>query len=180
MINRLFLGILMLSLFLGACKQSNKEDKIAPQPITTTYYLIRHAEKDRNDTTDTNPPLSQIGDLRALNWQQYFDSIPLAEIYSTQYTRTQQTVLPTATAKNITIESYEPKSLITPEFLRKTQGKFILISGHSNTTPKMVNQLMGAELYPDMNDLDNSSLYVVRFQDSIPRVEIRKINLPRE
>lgn len=170
----------MLSIFLGACKQPDKKDSTARQAITTTYYLIRHAEKDRNDTTDTNPPLSQIGDLRALNWKQYFDSIPLTEIYSTNYTRTQQTVLPTATAKNIKVESYEPKSLITPEFLKRTQGHLVLISGHSNTTTKMVNQLMGAELYPDMNDNDNSSLYVVRFLDSIPHVEIRTVNLPRE
>ncbi len=180
MINRISAIILITLLFLGSCKQSDKKDQPVHQAITSTYYLIRHAEKDRNDTTDTNPPLSHIGNLRAKYWVQYFDSIPLNEIYSTNYTRTQQTVLPTATSKNIAVQSYEPKSLITADFLAKTRGQFVLISGHSNTAPRMVNQLMGAELFPDMNDNDNSSLYVVRFLDSIPSVEVRTVNLPRE
>lgn len=150
------------------------------EEVITTYYLFRHAEKNRSDTTLTDPELSQIGNLRAINWAHYFDSIPLNDIYSTNFARTQQTVVPIATAKQLIIQSYEPKSLITKDFLEQTRGHLVLISGHSNTTPRMVNQLIGKEQFPDMDDLDNSSLYVVRFRDNIPTVEIRKVPLPRE
>ena len=35
------------------------------QKEKTTYYLIRHAEKDRSDTTDKNPELNKTGKERA-------------------------------------------------------------------------------------------------------------------
>ena len=39
---------------------------------TTTYYLIRHAEKDRTDATNPNPSLTITGEQRAQNWAEYF------------------------------------------------------------------------------------------------------------
>jgi 2,3-bisphosphoglycerate-dependent phosphoglycerate mutase len=180
MIFRSSLFVFITILLIAACKQADEKKPPVQKESITTYYLIRHAEKDRSDTTNANPALSQIGNLRAINWVHYFDSIPLNDIYSTDYIRTQQTVLPIASNKKIEVQSYEPKSLITDDFLKKTQGHFVLISGHSNTTPIMVNQLMGAELFPEMNDDDNSSLYVVRFLDGVPNAEIRTVPLPRE
>ncbi|MDP5093772.1 MAG: phosphoglycerate mutase, partial [Polaribacter sp.] len=35
------------------------------QAQTTTYYLIRHAEKDRTDATNQNPNLNEDGLKRA-------------------------------------------------------------------------------------------------------------------
>ena len=38
---------------------------------TTTYYLIRHAEKVRTDATNRNPDLNEAGKKRAANWAGY-------------------------------------------------------------------------------------------------------------
>ena len=63
---------------------------------TTTYYLIRHAEKDRTDNTNRNPHLNPEGEKRAQNWSTYFKDIKLDAVYSTNYNRTIQTATPTA------------------------------------------------------------------------------------
>lgn len=67
---------------------------------TTTYYLIRHAEKDRTDTSNKNPNLNLEGLERAKKWASYFKNIELDAVYSTNYNRTQQTATPTAEGKN--------------------------------------------------------------------------------
>ena len=38
----------------------------------TTFYLIRHAEKIRDDKSESNPDLNEKGVLRAQNWKNYF------------------------------------------------------------------------------------------------------------
>ena len=41
----------------------------------TTYYLVRHAEKDRTDKTNSNPELTQKGMQRAVQWSQAFEYV---------------------------------------------------------------------------------------------------------
>ena len=52
---------------------------------TTTYYLIRHAEKDRTNNTNRNPSLNTNGLLRAKRWAKHFEKIKLDAVYSTDY-----------------------------------------------------------------------------------------------
>lgn len=42
-----------------------------------------------------------------------------------------------------------------------TKGKTVLIVGHSNTTPKFVNDLLGEVKYQDIADNNNANLYKV-------------------
>ena len=41
-----------------------------PTNQTSTYYFIRHAEKDKSDKTNRNPNLIMEGVLRAAKWMQ--------------------------------------------------------------------------------------------------------------
>ncbi len=66
----------------------------------TTYYLIRHAEKLRVDTTDQNPKLNHQGVKRADAWKEVFTNVNLDAVYSTDYNRTKLTAKPTADRKN--------------------------------------------------------------------------------
>ncbi|XLS30922.1 SixA phosphatase family protein [Flavobacteriaceae bacterium M23B6Z8] len=127
----------------------------------TTYYLIRHAEKDRSDSSNKNPNLTQEGMARALNWAEVFDSITLDEIYSTNYSRTKQTAEPTAFKQKKRITYYDPSELDFKNFIEQTKGKKVLVVGHSNTTPWFTNQLLGEETYEAMDDSDNGGLYIV-------------------
>ena len=41
----------------------------------TTYYLIRHAEKNITDLTNKNPHLTEKGKQRAISWVSIFKNI---------------------------------------------------------------------------------------------------------
>ncbi|ARV14044.1 SixA phosphatase family protein [Polaribacter sp. SA4-12] len=128
---------------------------------TTTYYLIRHSEKDRTDKTNRNPNLNEKGQERARKWAVYFKNIDLDAVYSTKYNRTKQTAKPTAESKKLEILSYNPSNLYDSIFQSETKGKTVLVIGHSNTTPAFVNKILGEKKYENMDDHNNASLYIV-------------------
>lgn len=143
----------------------------------TTYYLIRHAEKDRTDKTNRNPNLNEEGIKRAQNWAKYFENINLDAVYSTEYNRTQQTAKPTAELKNLEILSYNPRKMYDSIFQVNTKGKTVLVVGHSNTTPDFANAILGQKKYSWMKDNDNSSLYKVTLSATEVKSEIIKVEL---
>lgn len=152
----LFLTFTLVLTFIG-CKEEPKE------PIISTFYLIRHAEKDRTNPDNTDPELNQDGLNRALKWAEVFDPIELDAIYSTNYERTTMTAAPVSIKKETEIEFYDPGAIDIESFKETHKGQNVLVVGHSNTTPDFVNQLLGEEKYDQMADDDNSSLFIVRF-----------------
>ena len=151
---RLILVFVLALLSFSSCKEEN----------TTTYYLIRHAEKDRTDSLNRNPNLNKNGLLRAKKWAEYFKSIDLDAVYSTNYNRTLQTATPTAEQKNLTIKLYNPRKMYDSVFQLETKGQSVLVVGHSNTTPFFANKILGKKTYDQMDDRDNSSLYIVKLK----------------
>ncbi len=146
--------IVFVFIFSGIISCISKETK-------TTYYLIRHAEKDRTDKTNRNPNLNEQGIDRAEKWMNYFKDIKLNAVYSTNYSRTMQTAKPTAKSKKLDILNYDPRNLNDSIFQQITKGKIVLVVGHSNTTPAFVNKILDEKRYEDMQDDDNASLYIV-------------------
>ena len=127
----------------------------------SAYYLVRHAEKDRSDKTNSNPKLTEEGKQRALKWSSVFGDVAFDAVYSTNYLRTTATAQPTATAQGLEIQFYNPSELYSKEFQQATMGKTVLVVGHSNTTPQFVNAILGAERYSDIQDDNNANLYIV-------------------
>ncbi len=127
----------------------------------TEIYLIRHAEKDRSDIKNRNPELNDLGKKRALKWVQVFKNIELDKIYSTNYNRTIQTVTPISEENNIDISIYSPSKINYKNFISNNFGSKVLVVGHSNTIPFFVNGLINKEFYQQIDDLNNSNLYVV-------------------
>jgi|TARA_R100000789_G_scaffold100166_2_gene109021 broad specificity phosphatase PhoE len=160
-----FLFIIAFNLF-SSCNSSE----------TTTYYLIRHAEKDRTDKTDRNPSLNYDGEKRAQKWASYFKDISLDAVYSTNYNRTIQTATPTAISKNLEIINYDPRNMYDSIFKQNTLGKTVLIVGHSNTTPAFANKILATEKYKNMDDNDNSSLYIITLKDESKESRIEKVD----
>jgi len=150
---------LLVTLVLVSCGNNKKVETPLEEGSTTTYYLIRHAEKDRS-TTD-NPSLMAKGKNRATHWATYFSTIPLDAVYSTDYNRTKETAAPTAKEKSLTIQLYNPDSLYDAAFQQETKGKTVLIVGHSNTTPALVNTIIGERKHQQISDTENGMLYKV-------------------
>lgn len=143
---------------------------------TTTYYLIRHAEKDRTNTTNKNPNLNSDGVIRAEKWAKHFENIVLDAVYSTDYNRTQQTAAPTAKSKDLIVQSYNSSKMYDSIFKKNTKGKTVLVVGHSNTTPVFANTILGQKKYKNMADNDNASLYIVTVFNDKKSSEIKKVN----
>lgn len=162
---------LLLFFFASTCLISCSSEN------TSTYYLIRHAEKDRSNELNTNPSLNFEGENRAQNWANYFENKHLDAVYSTKYFRTVETATPTAMTQELKIKYYDPRNMYDSIFQAETKGKTVLVVGHSNTTPIFANKILGEEKYEDMDDNDNASLYIVtvsndRITSKIERVKI--------
>jgi len=143
---------------------------------TTTYYLIRHAEKDRTDKTNKNPDLNKKGQERAIKWAKRFKNVHLDAVYSTNYHRTLQTATPTAESKNLEIIKYNPNKMYDTIFQQETRGKTVLVVGHSNTTPDFVNKILGAKKYENMDDHNNASLYIITISGDKKTSIIEKVD----
>ncbi len=155
------LAFLVSFIFLISCKEEKKEVEVIKPVGISTYYLIRHAEKDRTDPDNKNPSLNQSGIARALKWGEVFRTVALDEIYSTDYNRTRETAETNAILKNKTVKLYKPFGIDVDSLKKETLNKKILIVGHSNTIPKLVNELIGEKKYDQIEDNVNSNLYIV-------------------
>jgi 2,3-bisphosphoglycerate-dependent phosphoglycerate mutase len=126
----------------------------------TTFILVRHAEKGTDDPRD--PKLSQVGEMRAQRLNERLKFSDISAIYSTPYIRTKSTVKPLATAKGLEVNEYDYKKpdLLT-EMVAKHNGGTIVISGHSNTTPMLVNQLIGEEKFEWLQEDEYDKIFIV-------------------
>ena len=155
-----YIYIIILTLLFSAPTYA-QEENIEVTPETTTYYFIRHAEKDRSDASNKNPNLKLEGILRAAKWSYVLEHVKFDAVYSTDYNRTKQTAQPTAEKNNVEITSYNPSELNSEDFVENTKGKTVFVIGHSNTTPAFVNLVIGKDKYEDIDDSNNANLYIV-------------------
>lgn len=156
-----FILLLAITFTLPSCAQDTEK-----ATETSTFYFIRHAEKDRSDKTNRNPSLTQQGILRAAKWSLALQHAKFDAVYSTDYNRTKQTAQPTAEKNGLELTMYDPRNLDGKAFLEANKGKTVLVVGHSNTTPQFVNSVLGHEKYPDIDDTNNANLYIVTVSPS--------------
>ena len=142
----------------------------------STIYLIRHAEKVRTNKSDRDPKLNEKGILRALNWKEYFLDKEITKIYSTNYKRTLETVKPFQEAIGLATILYSPSSIDYKDFISSNKGEVVLVVGHSNTIPNFVNELINDQVYAQIDDLNNSNLYIVNLCDSSVSHSLIKVN----
>lgn len=134
----------------------------AAQEKLTTVILVRHAEKE-NDGSN-NPELSEAGKKRALLLVDMFSKTKIDAIYSTNFKRTEATVAPLASQHSLPITHYDgAKPAEVDEMISKWKGGTILICGHSNTTPALINRLIGKEEYKTFDDGDYRNLVILTF-----------------
>ncbi len=142
---------------LAATKAQNLNQESASQ--TTQLYIIRHTEK-ASDTAE-NPDLSPAGIERAKYWKKVLQHIEFDQVFTTDFIRNVQTAKLVATESNIKPELYYPMSFDVLKFLQLVQGQKVLIIGHSNTIPDMVNRLIDETKYPPMSHENYNLLYLI-------------------
>jgi len=148
----LFLSLLLTTFLLPGVRVQAQE--------TTTFILVRHAEKADDGTDD--PPLNAIGKERAKALANHLKETDITAIYSTDYKRTIQTVRQIADAHGLEIKTDDPfADSVMVNMLEAESGGTVLISGHSNTTPTLVNKLISKEQYQQFDDRDYDNLFIV-------------------
>ncbi len=128
---------------------------------TTTFILVRHAEKANDGTR--NPALTEEGEARAKTLLEMFANADITAIYATNFKRTQTTVAPLAKNKGLEIKTYEwknPKGLLN-KILEANTGGTVVISGHSNTTPVLANLLIGKNSFTNFEENDYGNLFII-------------------
>lgn len=152
----------LFSIFLSALNPSEEIKEVIVQDSITTYYLIRHAEKDRSNKDKEDPELNEEGKARAQKWAKVLRDVKFNAVYSTNYKRTLQTAEPLAEQNNLKITSYDANELFNDEFEKATTGKKVLVVGHSNTTPAFVNKIIKQNKYASLDDSENGALFIVQ------------------
>ena len=126
----------------------------------TSIYLIRHAEKDRENKKDKNPHLNSNGLIRAEKWNDFFKNIKFDAVYSTDYFRTKETAEPMLNDDQ-KIKFYNPSLINYKEFIEFNKGKTVLVVGHSNTIPSFANKILEKDIYNNIEDSNNSNMYFI-------------------
>jgi 2,3-bisphosphoglycerate-dependent phosphoglycerate mutase len=134
---------------------------VIAQEKVTTVILIRHAEKMMDGTSD--PDLTESGKNRAVLLADLLSKAKIDAIYSTHYRRTENTVAPLAKRHGLIVQNYDGGKMTEVDaMLAKHQGETILICGHSNTTPAIVNYLTGhKDEFKTFDDNDYGNVVIV-------------------
>jgi len=130
---------------------------------TTTIFVLRHAEASAEEGKD--PSLSLAGQLRAERLRQVFGEtgeLGLDGILVSQYQRSQETARPLATALGIPVivEADADPATVARRALADFRGKRVMIIGHGNTVPGIVEALSGHRV-PPMDETDFATVYVI-------------------
>lgn len=154
--------IVVSILMLGICALNAQK---------TIYYLVRHAEKDTSVAGATmmqaNPPLSEKGIQRSTRLASLLEKENIDYIFSTNYIRTQSTAQPLATLIGKEIQFYEiNKGTVFSDAIQQMPylGKTLLIVGHSNTIPPLVNALIKTNKYQNLSDNEYGFIYKVTIE----------------
>jgi broad specificity phosphatase PhoE len=152
--------LLLLFLSLAFFFSSGQEK----EAYITKVILVRHAEKADDGTR--NPSLSEAGKTRAKRLAEMLKDIKIDEAYSTPYKRTTETITPICLANQITIQSYDAfKPTNIEEAVKNGSGKTIIVAGHSNTVPFLVNTLIKEEKFTEMDESDYGKLWILTFRN---------------
>lgn len=142
---------------ITAC--STPRPAVNQSATTTTFIIVRHAEKGADDKKD--PSLSDVGLLRAGRLAARLADAPLVATYATGYRRTQQTAEPAANRHGIVVTVYDaqlPATALVSQLRKAHTHGTVLVVGHSNTVPEIVAALSGT-VVPAMADDEFDRLY---------------------
>lgn len=132
------------------------------QAQTKTIFLVRHAEKAEAVEGNRDPELNEAGLIRSEKLAEMLSDADVDFIYSTDFKRTRGTGLPLAKASGKEIIIYNPREPgILDKILEETGNERILVIGHSNTVPMMVNQLIKEDRFSFLDESEYDKLFIV-------------------
>lgn len=130
---------------------------LAGQSEEAPIYVTRHYDTPAGET---DPDLTPQGKARASQLAAWFYGRTLKAIFVSDFKRTRQTAAPLAATLDLTVETYDPKDIPGIVARAKAAGGPVLIVGHSNTVPDIVQQL-GGDRPGDLKHEDFGDLWTI-------------------
>ncbi|WP_224996353.1 phosphoglycerate mutase family protein [Cesiribacter sp. SM1] len=151
----------LLTVFAVQAQEAQKKQPNTNTAAPKTFILLRHAEREQNLSAD--PELSAHGQQQAEALAQLLKDQQVSAVYATPYRRTINTAAPLVAQKGLNTQFYEPiKAADLLEQLKSSAEKgAIILVGHSNTIPSMVNALMGDKVVSPIAEDDYGQVYIV-------------------
>jgi phosphohistidine phosphatase SixA len=129
----------------------------------TTVIVVRHAEKIDNSA---DPDLSETGKERAVLLSRLLGETEISALFSSQYERTRQTLMPLSTKLNLKVQPVD--AALTADLVRRIStdfpGKTVVVASHSDRVTEIIEALGGRSVgYLAESEYDN--LFVVTLLD---------------
>jgi broad specificity phosphatase PhoE len=123
------------TLLLAACATTATRG-----PANDAFYVMRHLQKGTGD----DPGLTDEGQRCAAALVEDMRGSGIRAIYASTTRRAQQTAAPLSRGTNVLLSLYDPRD--TPGLVARVQAETgsVLVVGHSNTVPEIVERLGGA------------------------------------
>ena len=125
-----------------------------------TVYVVRHSEKAAQYG---DPELSRAGRVRSLALSHVLERARIIGLFATQYRRTRQTLQPLSVRHGVPIETIGAAAV--EELIGRIRAVVgpgsIVVAGHSNTVPGIVQRLTGVEI-EEIAETHYDSLFQVR------------------
>jgi broad specificity phosphatase PhoE len=161
-----FLLASLLLVVAAACATGGPPE--GPQP---DYYVMRHLQK----AGGPDPALSEEGKANAETLAFMLERRPPASIYVSTTRRAWETAAPLAARIGLTLKTYDPSNTAALVAAVKNEARPVLIVGHSNTVPDIVEGLGGTRP-PDLADTDYGHVWRIFVAERrVERMEITRI-----
>ncbi len=126
------------------------------KPDVITVVIVRHAERTSGDA------LTVEGEKRAETLARLFRNTGLSAIFSTKTNRTIETVNNTSERLGIPIQFYSSTSAVTGLIKSGYTGNTVLVVGHSDTVPQIIEALGVSSAPQIMNEYNNLFIVTIR------------------
>ena len=129
----------------------------APICAESVVVLVRHAEKSGSSG---DVPLTKVGKQRAAALADLLVDAGIEAVYSTDTIRTRETARPVAKKLGLELRLYDGSKLEELAAELRGSNRRVLVVGHSNTTPELV-ELLGGEPGRPYTEDEYDRLYVL-------------------
>jgi broad specificity phosphatase PhoE len=158
-------ALIVIAVLTGLAAECRAQ--VAPA-VSTSIILVRHAEKAAEPAAD--PPLTTLGVARAQALAEFVKDAGVRAVISTQFVRTRATGAPAAAELAIAPEVLDARlspAATKDSILAKHRGQVVLLVGHSNTVPALV-EAFGAPRPAEICDAGYDNAFVVTVPSSGP------------
>ena len=154
-------------------------ERVPSSALRTTYYVIRHTERDPGE----NPPINEEGMARAERLADALEEAGIDEIATTSFIRGQQSGQPLSdrTGAPITVAPFDKANSTWPEFAtqvaawqreREVAGKTYVMIGHSGGYNTTLLEALGAPPVDTMAERYQDMVILIREPDGVVRLSI--------